>query len=313
MTGYTNCAGATGTTRPAGAFNVTNSEGAGTTTDSLYTGTTGSINVFYAHLEQQVGLCATVKTAVSLGVHPGRRHVAARSNDGEPAAPPTTRPPSPSAWMNVSPLSMAAAYATPAAGGVYCAPVALTKIVNDQGTSSGCRQPAATRRSSPGWPRRSTTSCRACSAAGGTAAGLGLSGYQAAGKTGTSNVASGNGTPYAAFAGYTTGLTGYVSVFNPESPTQHTMDYTSACYRLEGGGQDCPAEMFGANAPASVWHMTFDHANLSGSHDFAVGPGGQRPVERRRRHDGQAAAEAEEGEEDGNGGGNGGGGNGGGG
>ena len=27
--------------------------------------------------------------------------------------------------------------------------------------------------------------------------------------------------------------------------------------------------MFGANAPASTWHMTFDNANLSGSQDFA--------------------------------------------
>ena len=43
---------------------MTNSEGPGTTTDSLYTGTTDSINVFFAHLEQKVGLCNVVKTAV---------------------------------------------------------------------------------------------------------------------------------------------------------------------------------------------------------------------------------------------------------
>ena len=36
----------------------------------------------------------------------------------------------------------------------------------------------------------------------------------------------------------------------------------TACYRLEDGGQECPAEMFGANAPGSTWHMTFDHAAL---------------------------------------------------
>jgi len=102
----------------------------------------------------------------------------------------------------------------------------------------------------------------------GTAYGMGLANYQAAGKTGTSNVASGNGTPFAAFAGYTTALTGYVSVFNPVSPTSDTMTNESACYQLEYGGQECPAEMFGANAPASTWHMTFDHANLGGSTDF---------------------------------------------
>ena len=98
----------------------------------------------------------------------------------------------------------------------------------------------------------------------GTAANVGgLNGRQAAGKTGTSNVANGFGTPYAAFAGYTPSLVGYVSVFNPISPTVHdTMGGSASCYRLEFGGLDCPGEMFGANAPASTWHMTFDHANL---------------------------------------------------
>jgi hypothetical protein len=91
----------------------------------------------------------------------------------------------------------------------------------------------------------------------------GLAGREAAGKTGTSNVANGDGTPYAAFAGYTPNLVGYVSVFNPVSPTVHdTMGGPSSCYRLEFGGQDCPGEMFGADAPGSTWHMTFDHADL---------------------------------------------------
>jgi membrane peptidoglycan carboxypeptidase len=90
----------------------------------------------------------------------------------------------------------------------------------------------------------------------------GIAGRQAAGKTGTSNVEGGGGTPYAAFAGYTPGLVGYVSVFNPISPTGRTMTGYTACYRTESGGQDCPGEMFGANAPGSTWHMTFDHAAL---------------------------------------------------
>ena len=100
---------------------------------------------------------------------------------------------------------------------------------------------------------------------------MGLANYQAAGKTGTSNVASGNGTPFAAFAGYTTNLVAYVSVFNPISPVKYTMTGYSACYDNEPGwgGLECPGEMFGANAPASTWHMTFDNANLSGSQDFA--------------------------------------------
>jgi membrane peptidoglycan carboxypeptidase len=109
----------------------------------------------------------------------------------------------------------------------------------------------------------------------GTAAGLELANYQAAGKTGTSNVASGDGTPFAAFAGYTTSLVGYVSVFNPVSPTGNTMTGDpSACYQYEYGGESCPVPMFGADAPGSTWHMTFDHADLAGSQAFQPVPDG---------------------------------------
>src|SRR6202043_4141970 len=69
--GYTGCQGA-----PAGvyqgmpgAYNVTNAEGPqSASTQSLYTGTTQSVNVFYAMLEQKVGLCNVVKTAASMGL-----------------------------------------------------------------------------------------------------------------------------------------------------------------------------------------------------------------------------------------------------
>jgi membrane peptidoglycan carboxypeptidase len=274
VNGYTNCKGdAAGEYNgQAGAFNVTNAEGSGTTTDSLYTGTTASINVFYAHLEQQVGLCATVKTAMQLGMHRADGSSLLDYSNDRSQQPADDTPSFTLGVENVSPLSMAAAYATPASGGVYCAPIALTSIVTDNGQKLGVPSAGCHQAIKPRVAQAVNYILQGVLAPGGTAAGLGLSGYQAAAKTGTSNVASGNGTPYAAFAGYTTALTGYVSVFNPASPTQNTMDYTSACYRLEGGGQDCPNEMYGANAPASVWHMTFDHASLSGSHDFPAVP-----------------------------------------
>ena len=149
----------------------------------------------------------------------------------------------------------------------------LTKIVNDVGQSlpvpsAGCHQAIPVR------VAQAVNYILQGVLTSGTAAGMELANYQAAGKTGTSNVANGNGTPYAAFAGYTTGLAGYVSVFNPTLPTTYTMTGISACYQLEGGGQDCPGEMFGANAPASTWHMTFDHADLAGSQDFQPVPPG---------------------------------------
>ena len=79
----------------------------------------------------------------------------------------------------------------------------------------------------------------------------------------------------AAFAGYTPSLVSYVSVFNPISPTVHdTMGGSASCYRLEFGGLACPGEMFGTNAPASTWHMTFDHAALGKVTYFVPVPAG---------------------------------------
>jgi len=264
INGYTNCQGG-----PAGvyngipgAYNVTNAEGPqSASTQSLYTGTTQSVNVFYAELERRVGLCNVVHTAVDMGMTRADGTSLLSPDGGQDSA--DNIPSFTLGSVNVSPLSMAAAYATVAGRGVYCSPVAIGKIV----TAAGGSLPVP------------SANCHQVLQAGvadavnyilqgvlttGTAASVGgLNGREAAGKTGTSNVENGYGTPYAAFAGYTPNLVGYVSVFNPISPTVHdTMGGPASCYRLEFGGLDCPGEMFGTNAPASTWHMTFDHANL---------------------------------------------------
>ncbi len=275
INGYTNCQGA-----PAGnyngipgAYNVTNAEGpSSASTQSLYTGTTQSVNTFYAELEKKVGLCNVVNTAVNLGM----TRVDGTSllkNDGTQYAADNI-PSFTLGSVNVAPLSMAAAYATAAARGRYCAPVAIDKIVTDAGQSlsvpsAGCRQALSSQVSDA-----VNYILQGVLVSPGTAAGVGgLTGREAAGKTGTSNVANGFGTPYAAFAGYTPNLVSYVSVFNPVSPTVHdTMGGSASCYRLEYGGLDCPNEMFGTNAPASTWHMTFDHANLGSVHYFVPVP-----------------------------------------
>jgi membrane peptidoglycan carboxypeptidase len=268
LTGYTNCQGA-----PAGyyngapgAYNVTNAEGKGKSTDSLYTGTTNSINVFYAELEKKVGLCNVVHTAVNLGMTRADGTSLLSADGGQASA--DNYPSFTLGSVNVAPLSMAAAYATVAARGMYCSPVAINKIVTGTGTGTGTGSTMAV----PSANCHRAISSDVADAVNyilqgvlttGTAGQIGgLVGREAAAKTGTSNVANNDGTPYAAFAGYTPNLVGYVSVFNPESPTVDTMGGESSCYRLESGIQSCPGEMFGANAPGSTWHMSFDHADL---------------------------------------------------
>jgi membrane peptidoglycan carboxypeptidase len=267
INGYTNCQGG-----PAGyyqgipgAFNVTNAEGPGASTQSLYTGTTNSINVFYAQLERRVGLCNVVKTAVSMGMT-RVDGTSLLSNDKTPFGTLYAADNIPSFTLGsvgVSPLSMAAAYATVADRGTYCAPVAIDKILTGAGgslsvPSANCHRVLSTDvADAVNYILQGVLTTGTASSVGG------LNGREAAGKTGTSNVANGFGTPYAAFAGYTPSLVGYVSVFNPISPTVHdTMGGSASCYQLEFGGLACPGEMFGTNAPASTWHMTFDHANL---------------------------------------------------
>jgi membrane peptidoglycan carboxypeptidase len=325
VTGYTDCHGAPAGTDPTtgqqGAFNVTNAEGPGSDSNqSLYTGTVQSVNTYFAELEQRVGLCNVVKTAASMGMTRADG-TSLFSKDGS-QGPADSIPSFTLGSVNVSPLSMAAAYATVAARGMYCAPVVIMKITDKTGKnlkmpSAGCHR---------------AFSAQVADAAsyilqgvltGGTAAppaGPGGIDRPAAGKTGTSNVEGGGGTPYAAFAGYTPSLVSYTSVFNPISPTGDTMTGYSACYRLEDGGQTCPPEMFGANAPASTWHMTFDHAALgkvtyfvpvpADSPFFSQGNGQSVPQPSKKKKKGKGPGNGGGGNGGGGGGGNGGGGGG---
>jgi membrane peptidoglycan carboxypeptidase len=264
INGYTNCQGG-----PAGnyqgipgAYNVTNAEGPqSASTQSLYTGTTQSINVFYAQLERRVGLCNVVRTAVSLGMTRADG-TSLLSSDGTQYSADNI-PSFTLGSVNVSPLSMASAYATVAARGIYCAPIAIDKIITAGGGSLSVPS-ANCHVAIPSDVADAVNYILQGVLTTGTAASVGgLANREAAGKTGTSNVENGFGTPYAAFAGYTPNLVGYVSVFNPISPTvRYTMGGSASCYQLEYGGLACPGEMFGTNAPASTWHMTFDHANL---------------------------------------------------
>ena len=265
---YFNCQG-----NFAGVFNVHNAEGAGKGTFTLYNGTTQSINVFYAHLEQKVGLCQVVQTAASMGMtfangrsllRPDRPLGQSDSADNNPSFTLGSEP--------VAPMSMAAAYATVAAGGMYCSPIAITEIL----TSGGGSLPVQ----SASCHRAFSTEVAAAAdyilqgvldQPNGTAAGRGIN-VPAAGKTGTAN-----GGFYAAFGGFTPHLAGYVSVFNPTNPmTTGAMINGNACYREDpafGGGLRCPGQMFGDNAPAATWQMTFSNADVGPGTPFPMVPG----------------------------------------
>jgi membrane peptidoglycan carboxypeptidase len=279
---YFNCEG-----QDTGVFNVSNSEGPGKGIYTLYNGTTQSINVFYAHLEQKVGLCNVVKTAASLGMtyanggsllRPDKALGQVYSADNIPAFTLGAVP--------VAPMSMAAAYATVAARGIYCRPIAVNKILTSSGASLPVKSANCHRVLSTAVADAANLILQGVITSG-TASNRGI-GVPAAGKTGTSDQGF-----YAAFGGYTPHLAGYVSVFNPIDPTTggQMLGFPHACYRennANGGGENCPSQMFGDNAPAATWQMTFMNADLgnppanfvavpNGSPFFSLGNGVNSP------------------------------------
>ncbi|MCC3274612.1 penicillin-binding protein [Arthrobacter sp. zg-Y20] len=98
-------------------------------------GLTSSVNTATVAQAAQLDLCDIRDTATSMGIH--------RAVDGEPLE--VTSPSFVLGGQEVSPLTMASAYATFASGGQYCEPTALTEVTDRQGSAydipeQDCRQ-----------------------------------------------------------------------------------------------------------------------------------------------------------------------------
>src|SRR5262249_13658785 len=143
--GFTDCHG--NYVHPFTVQNADGNEGGGI---PLYFGTTASINAFYVALESKVGLCNVVKTAASMGLHRADGTSLLKTVGKNPYA--AGYEPSADGLasftlgsVNVSPMSMAAAYASVASRGVYCRPIAIQKITDLKGhnlpvQAAGCHR-----------------------------------------------------------------------------------------------------------------------------------------------------------------------------
>lgn len=107
-----------------GSWDVKNSTGAGSF--DMVRGLRQSVNTYFAQLEEKVGLCETVKMAKRMGIPVAEPD----ASEGDPGSyiPSFTLGP-----IDVSPLDMAAAYATPASGGEYCKPAPVAEIIDRNG------------------------------------------------------------------------------------------------------------------------------------------------------------------------------------
>ncbi|SDR08872.1 transglycosylase domain-containing protein [Thermostaphylospora chromogena] len=212
---------------------VTNDEGS-PGWKTLESGTWNSVNTFFMLLEQRVGLCDTVQTAKSLGIH---------RSDGRKLQEFETF----TLGINeMDPVTVAAAYAGIAARGRYCRPTAITAITDPSGEKTSytpkCRQALD--------PEVADAAAHVLSGVftKGTMRGVGGIGRDAAGKTGTTD-------DYAAawFAGFTPDLAGAVSIGDPRGSTRHKLIGVTIGGRYYGS-------VLGASIPGPIWRDTMIEA-----------------------------------------------------
>ena len=111
---YRDCNG-----NPTGTWRVSNSTSSGR--KNLYTGLRQSVNTYFAQLERDAGLCNTVKAAEAMGITVPHDTETGVTDQVGPFTLGVT---------SVSPLTMAAAYASAASGGMYCKPQPVDAIVD---------------------------------------------------------------------------------------------------------------------------------------------------------------------------------------
>ena len=133
-----------------------------------------SINVGFARMTQQMDICDITRMAANLGV---------TTNSGQALTP---TPSIALGSQEVTPLQMASAYATFAAHGVYCRPIAIDSITDADGKptevpSAGCTQAM----DGTAADKTAQTLTHVLSDKTGTGKDVPLNGRQAAGKTGT--------------------------------------------------------------------------------------------------------------------------------
>lgn len=252
--GFTNCKG-----QYINPWQVHNDESERGGDYTLYTGTTASINVFFAYLEQKVGLCNVVKTAAKMGLtwpdgksllKPDRREGHTESADSDPSFT--------LGADNVAPIDVAAADATLPSRGIYCHPIPIDKIVTTTGASlpvesAGCHRvlPAS-------------VADAANYILQGDLTGLGTAGSDALDRPAASKTGTADNYMSAFFVGYTPNLIGAVWTGNPRDPEKYPMlGYPGSCWR---GG--CEGFMYGSMAPGKTWQSTFMDANLGPVRSF---------------------------------------------
>ncbi|MFE4665705.1 transglycosylase domain-containing protein [Streptomyces sp. NPDC056716] len=191
--------------------------------------TAKSVNTYYVQMISEIGVCPVIEMADKMGL------------DGADGKPLEQLPSIALGVEEMSPLTMAAGYATFASRGMYCTPVAIESIsqtIGDETKSLAVPKSTCSRAMSETTADTINTLLRGVVEDGtGTEAGLGS--RPSAGKTGTTD------DRYAAwFVGYTPNMAGAVWVGDPAHDRQMS-DIT-----IGGVWHD---KVFGGQVPGPIW------------------------------------------------------------
>ncbi|GAA2998826.1 transglycosylase domain-containing protein [Streptosporangium longisporum] len=194
---------------------------------TLTTGTLGSVNTFFLRLEQEVGLCETVKMAKSLGIK--------RADGGKLKEFETF-----TLGINeMDPVTVSAAYAAIAARGTYCKPMVITESLDRDGKKTSykpkCKQVLDEEVADAAAHIMSGVFTR------GTMQEVGGIGRPAAGKTGTTDAYTA-----AWFAGFTPDLASAVSLGDPRGAFKYDLTGVTIGGRYYG-------YVYGASISGRIW------------------------------------------------------------
>ncbi|WP_372404736.1 transglycosylase domain-containing protein [Streptomyces luteireticuli] len=207
-----------------------------------------SVNTYFARLEADTGLCEVATTAGRLGI------------TGQADGSRLQVVPSLTLGTNdLTPLDVANVYATFAAHGMYCSPVAVMSVRTPDGRSLSVPRAGCHRALSAGTADAVTGMLKGV-VEDGTGKPAGLTGRDSAGKTGTTEASK-----QVWFAGYTPELSGAVVVGDTDRPRD--LDGQSI-------GGDVVGRAFGGTLAGPVWHDAIEGA-LDGepAGRFVPGPG----------------------------------------
>ncbi|MEV6946956.1 transglycosylase domain-containing protein [Streptomyces sp. NPDC051172] len=231
---------------------------------SMKEATAKSVNTYYVQLISDIGICPVTEMAKKMGVE--------RADGGKLQQAPSIA----LGTQEMSPLTMANAYATFASRGMYCTPVAIESIsqrIGDRTKSLQVPKTTCTRAMSQKTADTVTTLLKGV-VEDGTGQQAGLSDRPSAGKTGTTD------NRYAAwFVGFTPNMAGAVWVGDPTHKRQMNQITIGGVYHDQVYGADTPGPIWKDAMTGALDGKPVENFNLvdipDGNKDKGKGDGGK--------------------------------------